>query len=244
MNNITEFTAITDRERAPSAIDPAKNRKPLPKGVAVNADRAIISEKSVALDMFDSGFPVFVIGEDGAAHILESREDEENHVGMYNVPADDMYLFLERDVIKDREQTEAEKVSEREEKAFGDISAFTGISLVQLYSLPADVKYGVISMYMTNSNITGSDDLKSRIISYIHDNAPPERKREDNPLKTVEEMVEGNYNSIDGVINNLPTESAENGERLSVMRALRELQGEDYEKRKHEAELYEEERQR
>ena len=153
-NNVSKFNSITDRELAPSVTEPKKNRKPLPKGVTVNADRAVITEKSVALNMYDSGFPVFVIGEDGAAHILESRSDVENHSGMYSVPADDMYLFLERDVIKDRSKTEAEKADEREERAFSEISAFTGVSLVQLYSLPADVKYGVVAMYMTNSNIT------------------------------------------------------------------------------------------
>lgn len=246
-NNVSEFNSITDRELAPSITEPEKNRKPLPKGVVITADRAVITEKSVALNMYDSGFPVFVIGEDGAAHILESRSDVENHSGMYSVPADDMYIFLERDVIKDRSKTEAEKADEREEHAFSEISAFTGISLVQLYSLPADIKYGVVAMYMTNSNITGSDDLKSRIISYIHDNLPPDQEQpvKDNPLKTVEEMVEGNYNSIDGVINNLPTG---NDERPSVLQALRELRGDDSEdirerERQREA-LYEDERQR
>ena len=63
-------------------------------------------------------------------------------------------------------------------------------------------------------------------------------------MKTVEEMVEGNYNSIDGVINNLPTG---NDERPSVLQALRELRGNDSEDKERERQreaLYEDERQR
>lgn len=227
-NNVTEFNSITDRELAHSVTEPKKDKKPLPKGVTVNADGAVITEKRVALDMFDSGFPVFVIGEDGAAHILESRADVENHSGMYTVPADDMYLFLERDVQKERTQTESEKVNEQEERALAEISAFTGVSVMRLYSLPPDVKHDVIALYMTNINVLGSDEMKNRICGVL-DGAPlTEPPKEKNPLAKVEELIEGNYNSIDGVINNLPSGTSvigEQEERPSVLRAIRELQG-------------------
>lgn len=230
-NNVTEFNSITDRELAPSVTEPQKNRKPLPKGVTVDADRAVITEKRVALDMFDSGFPVFVIGEDGATHILESREDVENHSGMYSVPADDMYLFLERDVQKERTQTEAEKVNEQEERALTDISAFTGISVMRLYSLPPDVRHDVIALYMTNVNVFGGDELKTQIYNVL-DGKPPvdQPEKRGNPLAKVEELIEGNYNNIDGVINNLPSGTSvinKEEERPSLLQAIRELRGDN-----------------
>ncbi len=228
-NNTTEFESITDREIAPSITDPRKNKKPLPKGVTIGADRAVITEKRVALDMFDSGFPIFVIGEDGVPHYLESRADVENHSGMYNVPADDMYLFLERDAGKEHEKTEAEKVNEQEERTLSDISAFTGISLMRLYSLPSDVKHDVISLYMTNVNISANEDIKSQIQNILDGKPAEEQPKEKyNPLAKVEELVEGNYNNIDGVINNLPSGTSVMGkeeERPSVLQAIRELQG-------------------
>lgn len=249
-NNATEFNSITDRELAPSVTEPKKNRKPLPKGVTVDANGAVITEKRVALDMYDSGFPVFIIGEDGAAHILESRADVENHSGMYTVPADDMYLFLERDVQKERTQTEAEKVNEQEEHALAEISAFTGVSVMRLYSLPPDVKHDVIALYMTNINVLGSDEMKNRICGVLDGTPltePPKEKY--NPLAKVEELVEGNYNSIDGVINNLPSGTSvigEQDERPSVLQAIRELQGENASERDRDVPTmpFEDERQR
>lgn len=52
----------------------------------------------------------------------------------------------------------------------------------------------------------------------------------DNPLAKVEELIEGNYNNIDGVINNLPSGTSvinDEEERPSLLQAIRELRGDN-----------------
>lgn len=60
-----------------------------------------------------------------------------------------------------------------------------------------------------------------------------------NPLKTAEESIEGNYNMIDGIINNIPNETEEKDERKSNLR----MRVDSYSEKSHEiAESLKEER--
>ena len=191
-------------------LAPDKRRK-LPDGVVVSGNRAEISDKRVALELHDLGCPVFSLGEDGKVHLFTKREDIEAHTSMYCTPAVSLDKFLE---ITDREppapdKTEEQKIAEQRDMALSEISAFTGISRTQLQGLPLDIQEELIATYMFNVNIAANPQMTELLNSVIEGKPiasveQQENKLPENYMKTTEELIEGNYNSIDGVINNLP----------------------------------------
>lgn len=144
--------------------------------------------------------------------------------------ADVMQRFLRRE---DREQTAKEQQAVKppteehiREQLIADISGLTGISLNQIKALPKDVQEDIIEVYSREIGVVSNGELADRITSAISGKSP------ENHLKTVEELVEGNANSIDGVINNLPTTNDERPEKKSLeerILAAREKSGQDRE---------------
>lgn len=116
--------------------------------------------------------------------------------------ADVMQRFLRHE---NREQTAKEQKSakppdktEKMAKIVADISGLTGISANQINALPQDVREEIVDRYFRDFGTVSNGELADRINAAIS-GKPPE-----NHLKTVEELIEGNANSIDGIINNLP----------------------------------------
>lgn len=146
--------------------------------------------------------------------------------------ADVMQRFLRQE---DREQTAKEQEYVKppteehiREQLLTDISGLTGISPSQIKALPKDVQEDIVEVYSREIGVVGNSELADRITSAIN-GKPPE-----NHLKTIEELVEGNANSIDGVINNLPpeTENEHSEKKLSLeerIMAAREKSGQDRE---------------
>lgn len=135
---------------------------------------------------------------------------------------------------ENREQTAKEQQAVKapteehiREQLLTDISGLTGISPSQIKALPKDVQEDIIEIYSREIGVVGNSELADRITSAISGKLP------ENHLKTVEELVEGNANSIDGVINNLPTANDECSEKkLSLderILAAREKSGQDRE---------------
>ncbi len=196
----------------------------LPEGTIITGNQAVISDKSLALSVYDNDCAVFVADENGKLQLLIDRNDIVNHSGTYTVSTVDLELVLERDrkleQEKPQEKSESEVLKEKQELALSEISALTGVSLSQLQALPDDVKDDVLLLYGRNGG-TQSEQLKEDL-NLLLTGAPLHSSQEkENPTKTLEELIEGNYNSIDGVINNLPPAS-ENA-RPSVLAALKEL---------------------
>lgn len=104
-------------------------------------------------------------------------------------------------------------IIERERKSkFNDTSLLTEIaetlsmSVSELENKPFDIQQLLIHTYLNQNN---QADIQKQLLAIISPNYETERDiRQDNmknnPLKTVEELIEGNYNSIDGIINNEP----------------------------------------
>ena len=127
--------------------------------------------------------------------------------------ADVMQRFLRQE---NREQTAREQESSRPpDKAekmaqiIADISGLTGISVNQINALPQDVREEIVDRYSRDFGTVSNSELAEQIHAAIS-GKPPE-----NHLKTIEEFVEGNANSIDGIINNLPPPEP-NERRLSL----------------------------
>ena len=205
----------------------AADEKPLPEGVIVTGNQAVISEKSLALAVYDNDCAVFVTDKNGKLQLLTDRNDIINHSGTYTVAASDLELVLERDrqleQEKPQEKSESEVFKEKQELALAEISALTGVSLSQLQALPDDVKDDVLQLYARNGG-TQSEQLKEELNLLLVGAPSVATQEKDNYLKTTEELIEGNYNSIDGVINNLPSGTSDT-ERPSVLAALKELGG-------------------
>lgn len=203
------------------------DEKPLPDGVIVTGNQAIVSDKSIALAAFDNNIAVFATDENGRMRLLTDRQDIVNNSDTYTVAASDLELVLERvrklEQEKPQEKSESEIFKEKQELALSEISALTGVSLSQLQALPDDVKDDVLQLYARNGG-TQSEQLKEELNMLLvgAPYVPPYEK--ENYLKTTEELIEGNCNSIDGVINNLPSGTSST-ERPSVLAALKELSG-------------------
>ena len=200
------------------------DEKPLPEGVIVTGNQAVISDKSLALAVYDNDCAVFVTDENGRLQLLTDRNDIINHSGTYTVATADLELVLERDrqleQEKPQEKSESEVFKEKQELALAEISALTGVSISQLQALPDDVKDDVLQLYARNGG-TQSEQLKEDLNLLLVGAPSITTQSKENHLKTTEELIEGNYNSIDGVINNLPSDT----EKPSVLAALKELGG-------------------
>lgn len=200
------------------------DEKPLPEGVIVTGNQAVISDKSLALAVYDNDCAVFVTDENGKLQLLTDRNDIINHSGTYTVATADLELVLERDrqleQEKPQEKSESEVFKEKQELALAEISALTGVSISQLQALPDDVKDDVLQLYARNGG-TQSEQLKEDLNLLLVGAPSITTQSKENHLKTTEELIEGNYNSIDGVINNLPSDT----EKPSVLAALKELGG-------------------
>ena len=200
------------------------DENPLPEGVIVTGNQAVISDKSLALAVYDNDCAVFVTDENGRLQLLTDRNDIINHSGTYTVATADLELVLERDrqleQEKPQEKSESEVFKEKQELALAEISALTGVSISQLQALPDDVKDDVLQLYARNGG-TQSEQLKEDLNLLLVGAPSITTQDKENHLKTTEELIEGNYNSIDGVINNLPSDT----ERPSVLAALKELGG-------------------
>lgn len=120
-----------------------------------------------------------------------------------NKTADVMQRFLRQE---NREQTAKEQQAAKppteedfREELLSDISRLTDISLNQIRALPKDIQEDIIDVFSRDIGTVNNSKLAEQITAALG-GKPPE-----NHLKTVEELVEGNANSIDGVINNLPS---------------------------------------
>lgn len=200
------------------------DENPLPEGVIVTGNQAVISDKSLALAVYDNDCAVFITDENGKLQLLTDRNDIINHSGTYTIATADLELVLERDrqleQEKPQEKSESEVFKEKQELALAEISALTGVSISQLQALPDDVKDDVLQLYARNGG-TQSEQLKEDLNLILVGAPSITAQSKENHLKTTEELIEGNYNSIDGVINNLPSDT----EKPSVLAALKELGG-------------------
>lgn len=175
--------------------------------IDTNSGKAVFSDKDTALRIHYSGFPVFSLDENVKPHLLGSEAEIKQCTDKYCVPTDELNRFLRHD---DREKTAEEQLEEkpneesRKQTVFSEISLLTGISLNQLQALPRDVKEEILVKYSDDIGTVRESELAKEINGII-DGKP------DNPLKSLEEQIEGNANSIDGIINNLPTD--EEGKR-------------------------------
>ena len=99
-----------------------------------------------------------------------------------------------------------EKRREKDKTLYPEIAETLNISFSELIGKPEDIKRLLLHTY-----INGSDPqiIKKQMLSIINPNYELQQDLrmdniKNNPLKNVEELVEGNYNMIDGIINNEP----------------------------------------
>lgn len=100
-----------------------------------------------------------------------------------------------------------ERNQKKQTSLFPEIAELLDISVSELESKPEDIKQLLLHTYTNGSNSQG---IRKRMLSIIN---PTHELQQDlrmdniknNPLKNVEELVEGNYNMIDGIINNEPS---------------------------------------
>ncbi|MGN0678651.1 MAG: DUF4316 domain-containing protein [Oscillospiraceae bacterium] len=181
-------------------LEVSRNDCKLPEGVVVSAGNATISDKNIALKLFDMDYPIFIIDKDGNSVYTENRTELELHSGMYSASEQDIYHCF--------------SVTPHREEAIRGISDVTGYSTSRINALPDDVLMNVINVWLTNVNLSDASTLKDQL------NAAIDCKPQTNHLKSIEELIECNPNSIDGIINNLP--KGEN-ERRSVLAEIKEL---------------------
>lgn len=138
--------------------------------------------------------------------------------------------FLRQDnreqLAKDQQALKPPTEEDIRGQILSEIAVLTGISLNQIRSLPKDVQENIIEVYARDFGTVSKSEIAEQITAAIN-GKPPE-----NHLKTVEEMIEGNANSIDGVINNLPPASEHSEHKLSLeerILAVREKSGQNRE---------------
>lgn len=200
----------------------------LPNGVFVSGSAAIIPDKSTVLEMFDKDYPVFLTDEEGEMKLIESVDEIKRHSGNFSVSADDVYDFLKIERSNPEEEHKNENVeqvqkTEEQNEMLTYISVLTGASISQLYALPADVKEDLTDVYRNNSGIVENAALAA-MLNMVLDGKPLPAEAQHNPLKSAEELIEGNCNSIDGIINNVPQQEGSTEEKSSVMELLQLLQ--------------------
>ncbi len=183
-----------------------------------------ISDKDMALEMFDKDYPIFIVDENGEQRLAENRADIENHSGVYSSSTGNVVEFLAKDLTEDTQKEqeiqrrEDERKAELEDGRMAAIAACIGLSVSQLGAVPNDVKEDIFAEYDRNVGILSGAALAASLNSIL-DGKPVQN----NYLQTVEELTEANYNSIDGIINNKPPDNLTT-ERPSVIRQIADIQ--------------------
>lgn len=131
----------------------------------------------------------------------------------------------------------------KEQKILTELASITSFTISQLNSLPKDIKTDIIAEYELNGGKIDTDSFAKNIADILHVEIPKveetissnvniqtESKEKDNPLKTVEELIEGNANSIDGVINNLPPEKDNQEQNQSKDKPVKAVTQEQHQK--------------
>lgn len=101
---------------------------------------------------------------------------------------------------------ERKREDDEEASIITEIAELLNLSVSELESKPEDIKRLLLHTYNSTSNL---QEARKRLLSIVSPNYELQRDMrmdniKNNPLKTVEELVEGNYNMIDGIINNEP----------------------------------------
>lgn len=101
---------------------------------------------------------------------------------------------------------ERKREDDEEASIITEIAELLNLSVSELESKPEDIKRLLLHTYNSTSNL---QEARKQLLSIVSPNYELQRDMrmdniKNNPLKTVEELVEGNYNMIDGIINNEP----------------------------------------
>lgn len=99
-----------------------------------------------------------------------------------------------------------EQEKSNEDSLLSEIAEILNLSVSELESKPEDIKRLLLHTYNSTSNL---QEARKQLLSIVSPNYELQRDMrmdniKNNPLKTVEEMVEGSYSFIDGIINNEP----------------------------------------
>ncbi len=92
-----------------------------------------------------------------------------------------------------------------------EIAQVMNMSVSELESKPMDIKSMLVLDY-TNNYESSIEDIQASLSNIINPNTDVEKnleQKKENPLKNAEELVEGNANMIDGIINNEPPKKKE-----------------------------------
>lgn len=101
---------------------------------------------------------------------------------------------------------ERERKEKDNESLLPEIAEILSMSVSELENKPEDIKNMLYFAYLNTSN---QQERRKQLLAVISPKYELQRDLsmnniENNPLKTVEEMVEGSYSFIDGIINNEP----------------------------------------
>lgn len=101
---------------------------------------------------------------------------------------------------------ERTREKKRSTSLFPEIAQLLNISVSELESKPEDIQQLLLYTYTNGTNQT---ETRKQLLNIVAPNYDMQRDLRmdnlaNNPLKSVEELVEGNYDSIDGIINNEP----------------------------------------
>ncbi len=165
---LSKTPEIEDRQLNP-------NDKPkLPEGVIITAGEARITDKGIALELFDKDYSVFIVDENGESMYINSREDIENHNGEFTCSSDEIRLYLaeKENSAPELKATKKEETEKRQEEIAAEISELTGISLVRINALPADIREKAIDIYARNVDVLDQDELVARINAAVYDKSP------------------------------------------------------------------------
>lgn len=143
------------------------------------------------------------------------RNDSNFRSETYNL--NDLINSVQQEVIVREErspETEIDLTENREEKILNEIAAATGYTSSQLNVLPKDIKADLIAEYDRSGGQISTSTFAHEIASILNVEPPKQeisqpvaniktqKSEKDESTKTIEELVEGNANSIDGIINN------------------------------------------
>lgn len=108
--------------------------------------------------------------------------------------------------MSDEQIIERNKETKKDRTLFPEIAEILNISVSEIENMPTDVQQLLLHTYVNGTNQT---ETRKRLLLIVNPNQELQRdlrmdNLKNNPLKNVEELVEGNYNMIDGIINNEP----------------------------------------
>lgn len=164
-------------------------------------DKAISELKEAASVSGRMSVNDIIIRNSDISDITETIEKHQNRVSKAKNLIENLTKVMNGELLQNKE--DVDKMIDKAE------IGITSAVIDNVSDISDDKGIGAVTEKITTNAVDVTSEIVNKAVTVekeIEKEMPVQDNEKENPLKTVEELIEGNANSIDGIINNLPPE--------------------------------------